>query len=167
MISAKLIASSTPGIANARSCIIEPIIPLLSAALYRQMSPLGTVAGRVGLALLNHLLNGARRVDFHGKQVVEPVHFCCVLGKLLAERIREVVRRISGLGRNRGGQRSEMTCELCSTYDKKDGLADFGELDCEGARCRCFPCSSESCEMVNGDIKVAHLHLPCRLKKDR
>ena len=65
------------------------------------------------LALLDHLLNGARRVDFHGEQVVEPVHFCCILGKLLAERIREVVRRIGGLGKNRDGQRSEMIGELC------------------------------------------------------
>ena len=31
MISAKPIASSTPGIANARSCIIEPIMPFWSA----------------------------------------------------------------------------------------------------------------------------------------
>lgn len=31
MISAKLIASSTPGIANARSCIMLPIIPFESA----------------------------------------------------------------------------------------------------------------------------------------
>lgn len=33
IISAKLIASSTPGMANARSCIIEPIIPLESAGI--------------------------------------------------------------------------------------------------------------------------------------
>ena len=36
MISAKPIASSTPGIANARSCIIEPIIPFWSAT-YRTL----------------------------------------------------------------------------------------------------------------------------------
>ena len=34
MISAKPIASSTPGIANAKSCIIEPIIPFSSAEIY-------------------------------------------------------------------------------------------------------------------------------------
>ena len=33
MISAKLIASSTPGIAKARSCIMLPIIPLESAVV--------------------------------------------------------------------------------------------------------------------------------------
>ena len=33
MISAKLMASSTPGIANARSCIMLPIMPLESAAV--------------------------------------------------------------------------------------------------------------------------------------
>jgi hypothetical protein len=36
MISAKPIASSTPGIANARSCIIAPIPPLWSATQARQ-----------------------------------------------------------------------------------------------------------------------------------
>jgi hypothetical protein len=35
MISAKLIASSTPGMANARSCIIEPIMPFESAGVAR------------------------------------------------------------------------------------------------------------------------------------
>lgn len=32
MISAKPMASSTPGMAKARSCIMEPIIPFWSAA---------------------------------------------------------------------------------------------------------------------------------------
>lgn len=36
MISAKLIASSTPGMAKARSCIIEPIMPLESAVRFDQ-----------------------------------------------------------------------------------------------------------------------------------
>lgn len=40
IISAKLIASSTPGIANAKSCIIEPIIPFESAKGTKNVSKL-------------------------------------------------------------------------------------------------------------------------------
>lgn len=76
MISAKLIASSTPGIANAKSCIIDPIIPFWSAvrpsiALLAFLASFESV--RKVLALFDHLLDRARRIDLHGVEVVEPV----------------------------------------------------------------------------------------------
>lgn len=55
----------------------------------------------LGLTLLDHLLDGARRVDLHGVQVVEPVHLRRVLGELLPKRIGQVVRRVRGLYRRR------------------------------------------------------------------
>lgn len=81
MISAKLIASSTPGMAKARSCIMVPIIPLLSA-----MKVLELERGRVGgdgdwggRTLLDHLLDGACGVNLHGEEVIEAIDFGSVL----------------------------------------------------------------------------------------
>lgn len=66
IISAKLIASSTPGIANAKSCIIEPIIPFESAKedknLARQRDPNPRT---LALTLFDHFLDSAGRINFH------------------------------------------------------------------------------------------------------
>lgn len=35
--------------------------------------------------LIDHLLDGARRVDLHRKEVFKPVYFCCFFGELLSE----------------------------------------------------------------------------------
>jgi len=44
--------------------------------------------GREGKrTLFDHLLDGTRRVDFHGKEVFEPVYFRRFFGELLSERI--------------------------------------------------------------------------------
>jgi hypothetical protein len=95
MISAKLIASSTPGMAKARSCIMEPIIPFESANTI--VKKIRSGAGETGRTLLYHLLDGAGRIDLHREEVVEPVHFRRVLRELLTECVRQVVRRVSGL----------------------------------------------------------------------
>lgn len=50
-----------------------------------------------GRTLVNHLLYGARRVDFHRKEIIKAVNLRCFFGELLPERIREVVRGISRL----------------------------------------------------------------------
>ena len=41
MISAKLIASSTPGMAKARSCIMDPIMPFWSANFRDEFTAMG------------------------------------------------------------------------------------------------------------------------------
>jgi hypothetical protein len=35
--------------------------------------------------LIDHLLDGARRVDLHRKEVLKAVYFCCFFGELLSE----------------------------------------------------------------------------------
>ena len=35
--------------------------------------------------LIYHLLDGARRVDLHRKEVFKAVYFCCFFGELLSE----------------------------------------------------------------------------------
>ncbi len=35
--------------------------------------------------LIDHLLDGARRVDLHGKEVFKAVYFRCFFGELLSE----------------------------------------------------------------------------------
>ena len=84
MISAKPMASSTPGMANARSCIMLPITPFESAVGRGQM-----IIGWVGgiRTLLDHLLEGTCGVDFHGVEVLEAVDLRRVLRELLAERV--------------------------------------------------------------------------------
>jgi hypothetical protein len=47
--------------------------------------------------LVYHLLDGARGVDFHRKEIIKAVNLRCFFGKLLPERVREVVRGISRL----------------------------------------------------------------------
>ena len=37
--------------------------------------------------LVDHLLDRTRRVDFHGIEVLEPVHFRRLFGELLSERV--------------------------------------------------------------------------------
>lgn len=54
MISANPMASSTPGMANARSCIMEPIAPFWSAK-YKTMSHHQDMEWR-GFTLINHFL---------------------------------------------------------------------------------------------------------------
>ena len=51
--------------------------------------------------LIDHLLDRARRVDLHRKEVVKAVYFCRFFRELLPECIREVV---CGIGR---------LCEVC------------------------------------------------------
>jgi hypothetical protein len=54
---------------------------------------------RTNRTLFNHLLDGTRRVDFHGKQVLESVDFGCILRKLLTKGIGKIVSwicRLSG-----------------------------------------------------------------------
>ena len=46
--------------------------------------------------LIDHLLDRARRVDLHRKEVVKAVYFCRFFRELLPECIREVV---CGIGR--------------------------------------------------------------------
>jgi hypothetical protein len=46
------------------------------------------------LTLFDHLLNGAGWVYLHGEKVIEPIDFCRILGKLLAECIGQIMRRI-------------------------------------------------------------------------
>lgn len=67
-------ASSTPGMANAKSCIMEPIMPFESAV--NQSSEEEESGWRT---LLDHFLYCTSRVNFHGKQVVETVHFGGIL----------------------------------------------------------------------------------------
>ena len=44
--------------------------------------------------LVHHLLDGARRVDFHREEIIKAVNLRCFLRELLPERIREIVRGI-------------------------------------------------------------------------
>lgn len=108
MTSAKPIASSIPGIANARSCMIPFIPPASSPAQYQILAT--DISGVVerqrlenesgeGERILsrtgfNHILHRSTRVNLHCRQVREPIHFRCLLSKLLRERIRQVVCRI-------------------------------------------------------------------------
>ena len=46
------------------------------------------------LTLFDHLLDGARGVDLHSEQVLEPVDLGRILGEFLTEGIGQVVRRI-------------------------------------------------------------------------
>ena len=97
MISAKLIASSTPGIANARSCIMLPIIPFESAGEGAQVNYSYRYVEVVGRTLLDHLLNSTRWVNLHGEEVVKAVDFRRVLRELLAKCIGQVMCWICGL----------------------------------------------------------------------
>jgi hypothetical protein len=47
--------------------------------------------------LVDHLLDGARRVDFHGEKIIKAVNLRCFFGEFLPERIREIVRGVSRL----------------------------------------------------------------------
>lgn len=112
IISAKPIASSTPGIANARSCTIDPIAPCSSASgtqassganvQYRRCSELTRRAKTAGAeekelkirTRLNHLLDRPARIDLHRIQVIEPIHFRSFLVEFLTECIGKVVCRI-------------------------------------------------------------------------
>ncbi len=146
MTSAKPIASSIPGIANARSCIIPPIPDASFSAAERE----GRVASRVSLGAsldqgpgralpgsvatqpcdrparpsqtthphrhtptrgpphwsridgrtaLDHFLHVGCGVDLHCGEIVEPVDLSRLLAKLLAERVRQVVRRVGRAAR--------------------------------------------------------------------
>lgn len=54
--------------------------------------------GIVGnLTLFDHLLDRACRVDFHCREVIEPVDFGSIFGELLTKCIGEIVCRIGGL----------------------------------------------------------------------
>lgn len=93
MISAKLIASSTPGMANARSCIMVPIIPFESAVCEAYMNNRQQTGRAKDMirTLVNHLLYSARWVDLHREEVIEPVHFRGIFRELLAKCIRQIV----------------------------------------------------------------------------
>lgn len=67
------------------------------------------------LTLFDHLLQRARRVDLHRVQVIEPVHFRCVFGELLAEGVGEVVCGICGLGYIYGGEKM-VRCVVTTRY---------------------------------------------------
>lgn len=95
MISAKLIASSTPGMAKARSCIIEPIIPFESAV--QSEDYIETNEDGYARTLFHHFLDGTCWINLHCKQIFKSVHFGCILRKLLAKGIGEIVGGISGL----------------------------------------------------------------------
>ena len=68
------------------------------------------------LTLLDHFLNAAGGVDFHGTQVVEPVDLGRLLAKLLTKRIAEIVGRIRA--------------------DQQNALSNLGHLHGQGARRR-------------------------------
>ena len=66
IISAKLIASSTPGIANAKSCIIEPIIPFESAKGDRNKERQQAANRRtLAFTLFDHLLDSTGGINLH------------------------------------------------------------------------------------------------------
>jgi hypothetical protein len=95
MSSAKAKASSTPGIAKARSCIML-CIPVSAAFLVRRRT--GQAKDRTRI---HHFLNRSRRVDLHGVQVVVAIDLGRFLAKLLPVSVRQVVRgvrRASRLG---------------------------------------------------------------------
>ena len=87
MISAKLMASSTPGIAKAKSCIMLPIMPFWSAVQTPNVSCQRQANVAARLTLLDHLLYRACGVDLHSVQVVEAIDLGRLLGELLAKRI--------------------------------------------------------------------------------
>lgn len=94
MTSAKPMASSTPGMANARSCIMPPMPPPdVSAA---KPSVPSTTLGSLALTRLDHLLERRVGVNLHGVEVVKAIDLCGVLAKLLRERVGQVV---CGVGR--------------------------------------------------------------------
>lgn len=65
----------------------------------------------VSLTLFDHLLDGARGVDFHGKQVVKPVDLGRVLGELLTKSVGEVVSRVRRLRSSALCQSNELPCK--------------------------------------------------------
>ena len=93
-------ASSTPGIAKARSCIMDPIIPFESAywEIMIKITIKQSCGGEEGtLTLFDHLLNRAGWVDLHCKQVAKPVHLGGILRKLLTKCVGQVMSWIRGL----------------------------------------------------------------------
>lgn len=93
MISAKLIASSTPGIANARSCIMVPIIPFESAVCEGFMNNRQQTARAKDMirTLVDHLLDSTCWVDLHREEVIEPVHFRGIFREFLAKCIGQIM----------------------------------------------------------------------------
>lgn len=118
MISAKLIASSTPGIAKARSCIMLPIIPFESAVKdFKSTTENGSIEMAVR-TLLDHLLNSTRWVNLHREEVVKAVDFRRVLRELLTKCIGQVMCWICGLQVH--SIRESLTIESDRTYNKQD-----------------------------------------------
>lgn len=112
--SAKPIASSMPGMANARSCIM-PFMPLSSPAS-ESGGLVNTVFARlqardrareIGRTRLDHVLHARARVDLHGEEVGEAVDLARLLAELLRERVREVVCRVGRAAKAQKGSRSQ------------------------------------------------------------
>ena len=127
MISANPIASSTPGIAKARSCIIPPIIPLVSASHNSAtLAQIGDIRGQ--RTLLNHLLQRAAGIDLHSIEVVKAVYARCVLGEFLTKRVGEIVGWVRRLCHYAAYRHELVKCTNC-TYDKQYRFAVGSQLD--------------------------------------
>ena len=78
------------------SCHSGPLQIAGEQSNLNKRGPEGEGRKKTARTLVDHLLDGARRVDFHREEIIEAVNLRCFLGEFLPERIREIV---CGVGR--------------------------------------------------------------------
>ena len=72
------------------------------------------------LTLFDHLLDRACRVDFHCREVIEPVDFGSIFGELLTKCIGQVMSWIRGLNKKLDFNKGSMLVSVGRTINKTD-----------------------------------------------